>query len=142
MFKEALRNFIKEEGISQEDIAAMTGDTQQAVSDFIISDANPQKRTRLKYFKILKGFEGYYSRFKQSKSQVNEDSPSYLKKVVFNKNGVDVSIREISNFIVENEIAFFEDKIFNKFITAISAEKALEMIKDLYLKQLPNLKNP
>lgn len=74
-FKKALREYIRENGISQEYIAERIGTSQQAVSDFINSDRNPQRRTREKYFEVLEGFKDYFVQENNTRVQVYGNDP-------------------------------------------------------------------
>lgn len=60
MFKTLLKEYMKIKGISQSELADLVGDSQQAISDFLLKDGNPQKKTREKYFLKLEGFREFY----------------------------------------------------------------------------------
>ncbi|MBS3993166.1 MAG: helix-turn-helix transcriptional regulator [Bacteroidetes bacterium] len=84
MFKETLRKYIEIKNITQSELASMVGDTQQAVSDFLNKEGNPQKKTREKYFEKLVGFENYYKQI-TSLNQVNDHDIEY--DIIENTNG-------------------------------------------------------
>lgn len=84
MFKEVLRKYIEFKGISQSELALTIGDTQQAISDFLKKEGNPQKKTRDKYFKKLVGFEDYY-KHNTSINEVNDKGVDY--NIIENTNG-------------------------------------------------------
>lgn len=59
-FKNLLRMYLEVNGITQVELADMTGDSQQAISDFLSKDSTPRKSTRNKYFDRVAGFAKFY----------------------------------------------------------------------------------
>tara|TARA_R110002167_G_scaffold81296_6_gene222709 strand:- start:2281 stop:2841 length:561 start_codon:yes stop_codon:yes gene_type:complete len=83
MFKKKLRDYLKIKGVSQYELAELVGDTQQAVSDFLSNDGNPQKKTREKYFENLEGFREFYETSElQEKSIADTDKDYIINEVV------------------------------------------------------------
>lgn len=81
MFKELLREYIKIKGLSQIELANLIGDSQQAISDFLKKDGNPQRKTREKYFQTLQGFEEFYLNNTSKKQDFKKTD------TIYNKNG-------------------------------------------------------
>jgi integrase len=98
-------------GITQSELASFVGDTQQAVSDFLNKDANPQSKTRDKYFKKLVGFEDYY-KHNTSYNQVNDPTLLlYIKFVAYNfLRPIEVNRLIIKNIDLKEKRIYFKAK--------------------------------
>lgn len=124
MFKEILRLYLKESGISQEDVASQIGDTQQAISDFLNNDGNPQRKTREKYFEKLKGFKAYFEDFDknllqenrlQENNSLNEPSNNYNNDPFpSNKPVSQKDIDFVTEKLEESFDVMIKDKAFKK----------------------------
>lgn len=85
VFKEILREYLDIRGFSQDEVAEMVGDTQQAVSNFVNSDGKPHKNSREKYLEKLEGFNEFYNNHNttlKQKNYVRESSAAYAPKTV------------------------------------------------------------
>jgi len=87
VFKEKLRKYLYINNISQLDLSIKTGDTQQAVSDFLKKEGTPHAKTRKKYFDSIDGFKDYYDN-KEKTSLIN-------KKETYEKNNKNVPYYDI-----------------------------------------------
>ncbi len=85
MFKEKLRNYLIDNEITQTELSEIIGDSQQAISDFLKKEGNPQRKTKEKYFTKLIGFEEFYNKKTSIKQEITEDSSSFNQ--INNKNG-------------------------------------------------------
>ncbi|MGY5351638.1 helix-turn-helix domain-containing protein [Wenyingzhuangia sp. IMCC45533] len=120
MFREILNNYLKTKGISQSELASLTGDSQQAISDFLNKKGNPQKKTREKFFNSLHGFKEYYDLYISKSSNVNEPDSKYHSPVSLHHFSVD----EIMTYLFKNK----DNKSFKNNTT-------YKMFVDIIIKQ-------
>lgn len=125
MFKQLLRKYIELHGLHQNDLSKLTGDSQQAISDFLKNNSTPQKKTREKYFEKIEGFKDFYL-LNTSKTQSLEHDELYLEY-----KGIKVPSNEILMWIHKNldKLKLEEKGIYNLVFKDMVDEKVKEIIE-------------
>ncbi len=118
MFKELLKKYLKLKGINQLELANITGDTQQSISEFLNNKSNPQKKTKEKFFSKLEGFKDFYDNI-ESENKENLDN-KYIDKITLK--------------IIENEDLFLKNKNFSNWLELKLVKREIK-VHEAYAKR-------
>ncbi|CAL2107476.1 conserved hypothetical protein [Tenacibaculum sp. 190524A02b] len=128
MFKDILRKYLEIKGISQIELSKIVGDTQQAISDFLSKDGNPQRKTREKYFDKLEGFLEFYN--ETSKKQ---DKLAFTINAQKNENLKEKELETIINAILLHEEELMGNKVFKQWLELKLLKRENEIYKEIKL---------
>ena len=114
--------------MTQVELAEIIGDSQQAISDFLKKDGNPQKKTKEKYFDKLEGFYEFYN---------TNTSLSLNRRALLNITEQDaMKVIELI-YLYEDELMEYED--FALWVEAKKAEEKNAVLKNILKQKLDKL---